>query len=230
MELIPNLHLIEGQRSNIYLWLGDGGPIMVDAGMPNDRKKIIKFMAEIGLDLAELKAIFVTHADLDHAGAAATIQAQSGATVYAGSETAGLLQQGKSPKHMQWPVQFVVDHFMSYPKIPAEVIQIVGDGDTVLDLGDWQALATPGHTMDHFSFCSNVNGILFAGDALSTRDDRLQATPKRITADWNAAVESARRLLLLHPAIIACGHGRPFMNHDASIPMTLYRELGQRTG
>ena len=230
MELIPDLHIIEGQRSNIYLWLGDGGPIMIDAGMPNDVDTIVNYLAGIDLDITELEAIFVTHADLDHAGAAATIQAQSGATIYAGSETAGLLQQGKSPKHMQWLVQFVIDHFMSYPKIPAEAIQIVGDGETVLERGDWQALATPGHTLDHFAFCSNLNGILFAGDALNTRDDRLQSTPRRITADWRAAVESARRLLLLHPAVIACGHGQPFMDYDASLPMMLYRELGQETG
>ena len=227
MELIPYLHLIEGRRSNIFLWLGDGGPLMIDAGMPNDEGRIVDYMVSIGLEVGDLEAIFVTHADLDHAGAAAAIQAQSGATVYAGAETAGLLQTGKSPKHMPWLVQFVIDHFMSYPKIPTEVIEIVADGDTVLEHGTWQALATPGHTLDHFAFCSNLSGILFAGDALNTRDDRLKSTPKRITADWPAALESARRLLLLHSAIIACGHGRPFMNHEANDPLALYRELGQ---
>ena len=230
MELIPNLHMIEGQRSNIYLWLGDGGPIMVDAGMPNDKDKIVRYIAEIGLKLAELKAIFITHADLDHAGSAASIQAQSGATVYAGFETATFLKKGKSPKHMPLLVQLVIDHLMSYPRLPSGILQIVGDTDTVLDSSDWQALATPGHTLDHFSFYSPANGILFAGDALSTRDDRLQGTPKRITADWNAAIDSAKRLLLFHAATIACGHGRPFINYDANIPIMLYRELDQETG
>jgi len=230
MELIPNLHMIEGQRSNIYLWLGDGGPILVDAGMPNDRDKIVSYIAEIGLKLAELKAIFITHADLDHAGSAASIQAQSGATVYAGSETATFLKKGKSPNHMPLLVQLVIDQFMSYPRLPSEVLQIVGDTDTVLESFDWQALATPGHTLDHYAFYSPTYGILFAGDALSTRGDRLQGTPKRITADWNAAIDSAKRLLLLHAATIACGHGRPFINYDANIPIMLYRELDQETG
>lgn len=227
MELIPNLHLIEGSRSNIYLWLGNGGPLMVDAGMPKDKDKIIDYLAHIDLDLTEIKAIFLTHADLDHVGAAAFIQARSEAIVYAGSETAELIQRGKSPKHMKWLVQFVIDHFMSYPHMPAESIQVIGDNDNLLEDGIWQALATPGHTTDHFSLYSSVNGILFAGDALNTREDRLQSTPARITADLSAAAISARRLLLLHPAVIACGHGRPLMDYDASVLMMLYRELGE---
>jgi glyoxylase-like metal-dependent hydrolase (beta-lactamase superfamily II) len=36
MELLPNLHWIEGRTSNFYLWTGDQGLMLVDAGMPGD--------------------------------------------------------------------------------------------------------------------------------------------------------------------------------------------------
>ena len=226
MEIVPYLHLISGQRSNIYLWLGDGGPLMVDAGMPKDQKAIISYLSKISLPVTALKAIFITHADLDHIGAAAAVQTQSGAKLYCGSLTATLLQNGKFPKHMPWLVQFIIDNFMSYEPVSEAAVQLLVDGESMVESSDWQALASPGHTMDHFSLYSKVNGILFAGDALSTRDNRLQCTPKRITADWGEAVSSARRLLVRHPGVFACGHGEPFVNYEASDVMSLYRELG----
>ncbi len=93
------------------------------------------------------------------------------------------------------------------------------------ELGDWRALATPGHSPDHYSFASETYGILFAGDALNTRGGRLQNSQKRATADPEAARESALRLLRLHPALIACGHGRPTLAQDAADLMTLQRQL-----
>jgi glyoxylase-like metal-dependent hydrolase (beta-lactamase superfamily II) len=83
-------------------------------------------------------------------------------------------------------------------------------------LGDLQPLAAPGHTLDHYAFFSPSTGVLFAGDALNTRDDRLQLTPKRITADLPAARRTARRLLDLHPTLFACGHGSPLKQPDTT--------------
>lgn len=225
MELIPNLHLIQGGRSNIYLWLGEGGPLLIDSGMPNDGAIIETYLQEIGVALDSIKAIFITHTDVDHAGSVSRLQAKSGARVYASAEAAKLLTKGKSPKHMPRLVQLFIDVFMKYKPVPVEVIRIVEDNEVFREDSDWRAIATPGHTMDHISFYSITNGILFAGDALNTRDNRLGSTEKRITADWEAAVRSAKRLLVLHPAVIACGHGKPFVNYEAAAILILYREL-----
>ena len=43
-------------------------------------------------------------------------------------------------------------------------------------------LAAPGHAPEQTAFYSPAAGVLFAADALNTRDDRLQLTPRRITA------------------------------------------------
>ncbi len=225
MKLSGNLHWLEGQRSNVYLWEGENGLMLVDTGMPGDAKAILSYVQEIGHQPASITTILITHADTDHAGSAAELQAVSGATIYAGAQTAELLTQGKSPKHLPRVMQFVIDHFMGYSPVSAEGVQVVNDGTTVPEEGDWQAVATPGHTLDHNSYYSDAYGILFAGDALNTRDARLQNTPGRITADVEAARRSAMRLLRFHPAIIACGHGRPFKDYDAKDLMALYRDL-----
>lgn len=228
MELLPDLHLIEGQRSNIYVWEGQNGLVVIDSGSPGDVKAILEYVEAIDHQASDLVAIFITHADIDHAGSAAALQAYSGARVYAGAETAELLSQGKSPDHMPRVVQFILDHFMSYSPVDPEVIQVVTDGENLDELVDFQVLATPGHTLDHYSMSSDVHGILFAGDALNTRGGRLKNTPKRISADYHAACLSAMGLLKLHPAVFACGHGQPLENHDASDIMTLYRQLEQQ--
>ena len=198
---------------------------MVDAGMPGDVKRIDRYLGKIGRDVSDIRAILISHADYDHAGSVAVVQERSGAAVYAGSESAGLLSQGKSPKHMPAPVQFVVDRFFTYRPVPAEAIKIVSDGEQIEELGDWRALATPGHCPDHHAFASEAHGILFAGDALNTRGGRLQNSQKRVTADPEAARQSALRLLRLHPAVIACGHGKPTLSHKAEDLMALQREL-----
>ena len=225
MELLPRLHWIEGRASNIYLWQEDAGLLLVDSGMPGDTKKILAYISEAGFQPGDVMAILITHADADHAGGAAELSDRCQAPVYTSSATAELLVSGKSPKHLPRVIQFIADQFMGYNPVAAEKIQIIEDGQSPPDLDGWQILATPGHCSDHHSFCSPVHGILFAGDALNTRGDRLQLSNRFITADQATARQSARRLLRLTPAVFACGHGRPMIDHNAEDVMMLFHEL-----
>ncbi len=226
MELLPGIHWIQGKRSNIYLWERESDLILVDTGMPGDAGKVKQAIHEIGRQPGDLSTILITHADADHAGSSAELQAESGATIYASKATAELLREGKSPKHMPRVMQFIVNNFMGYPSLPSEVIHTIAEGEVVPGIDEIEVLATPGHTLDHLSFYNPVQGILFAGDALNTNGDQLNITRKRITADQEAARLSAMKLLRLHPATIACGHGRPMISHDANALMMLYRQLG----
>jgi glyoxylase-like metal-dependent hydrolase (beta-lactamase superfamily II) len=64
--------------------------------------------------------------------------------------------------------------------------------------------------------------VFFAGDALNTRNGRINPSPKRITADREAANQSAIRLLQLTPAVLACGHGAPLTNHSSQDLMAAF--------
>ena len=225
MEVLPKLHWIEGRASNVYLWQDEAGLLMVDTGLPGDTKTILAYIDQLGFQPADVMAIFITHADGDHAGGAAELGDRCQAPVYTGSATAELLKAGKSPKHLPRAIHFVADLFMGYKPVAADGIQSVEDGESPPDLDEWFIMATPGHCADHHVFCSPVHGILFAGDALNTRGDRLQLSNKFINADQAAARKSARRLLQLAPAVFACGHGRPKFDHNAEEVMMLYQEL-----
>ncbi len=226
-EVVPNVYRLAAGDVNLYLCEEADGLTLVDCGTPKNQTLVWDVIAELGRHRSDLKQILVTHADYDHAGSLAAIQAGSGGKVYTGTKTAVLLQSGKSPKHMPWPIQFVLNTFMRFKSVSAEVIEIVGDGDILPFMDGIQVLATPGHTMDHHSFYSATHGILFTGDALNTRDGRLQSTPKRITANQEAARQSAIRLLELTPSAIACGHGDPSVNHNSSDLMKLFNQLRQ---
>lgn len=226
MELLPNLHWIEGRASNVYLWSDEDGLILVDSGMPGDAKKILHYVGQLGHQPADIKAILVTHADIDHVGAVAAIQKESQAPVLTGRETAGWLLKGKSPPHLPRLAQFFSNLLFGFKPLTAEIITILDETGPLPDILDgWQMIATPGHTNDHHSFYLQRAGILFAGDALNTRGGTLNLTPDRITFDGLAARHSAQRLVRLNPAVIACGHGRPLHEHSAEDLFQLFRQL-----
>lgn len=225
MHPLADVHLIAGRGSNLYLCTDDQGLALIDAGFPGDQWRVLARLEQLGYQPQQLTRILITHADIDHVGSLAALQEVSGATVYAGAETAVFLRSGRSPAHMPRPVQAVLDAFVRARTVPPQMITTFEDGDVLPVLGGLRALATPGHTLDHFSFYAPARGILFAGDALNTRDGRLQRTPPRITADGEAANSSAIRLLQLAPAVIACGHGPPSDDHDMDDLMALFNQL-----
>lgn len=226
MEFIPNVHWLDA-GGNLYLAIDPPNIILVDTGMPKKQKAIFSLLKKLGYQPSDLTHILVTHADIDHIGSLAVVQATSGAQVYAGDATAKLITQGKFPKHLPLFAQWILDTFMKYDPVSAEVITTFMDGETVPLLGGLQVMATPGHTIDHFSFFSPAWGILFAGDALDTRNGRINLTRPLITADKTAARQSAIRLLQLSPAVIACGHGKPSTNHTADQLMKIFNTLRQ---
>ncbi|HET6444104.1 MAG TPA: MBL fold metallo-hydrolase [candidate division Zixibacteria bacterium] len=228
MEVIANLHWIKGLFSNIFLWKDEEELILVDTGQPGDARRISNYLSEIGKSVSDITSILITHADYDHAGTVATMHKQSGAPVFTSMKTAELLVVGKSPEHMPGPIQFLLNTIFRYQPLPASAIRVVDDGETITDKSQWRLLATPGHSPDHHSFWSPVHSLLFAGDALSTRGNQLKCSPKRNTADMAAARRSAMKLLLLTPAVFACGHGPPIHDHSSDQLFMLYRELEEQ--
>jgi glyoxylase-like metal-dependent hydrolase (beta-lactamase superfamily II) len=211
----PEIHWLEG-AGNVYLYTSDDGLALIDCDRPGRAGVILDYVRRLGHEPSAIKQIVITHADWDHAGSAAALQAATGATVYAGAMTASLLQKGKSPRHLPRAIQFLIDRFAGYAPLPATAITIVADGQRLPLPYPLQPLASPGHTPDHFSFVDRTRGILFAGDALNTRGGQLGLARALITNDVTAAHRSARRLLQQTPSLFACGHGPPLQGHSAT--------------
>ncbi|MCA9940557.1 MAG: MBL fold metallo-hydrolase [Anaerolineales bacterium] len=207
MEVFPNVHWLDLGASNVYLLTGPDGLTLVDTGMPRQTGKILAYAEQLGHAPTDLRRILITHADIDHAGSMAALVQATGAEVYASRATADLLRQGRSPEHMPRLMQFLTNHFFRYK--PVARVTVLEDGDELSCLGGTRIIYTPGHTLEHHSFYSPSTGVLLVGDALSTRDDQLNLSPTRVTADIALAQQTAQHLLSLAPNLFACGHGKP---------------------
>ncbi len=227
MQVQSDIVCITGRASNMFLIEEDHGLVLIDCGMPREKARVASAVADLGYALSDIHTILITHADVDHVGSLAAIQAKSGATVYAGRATADHLIHGTQPQHLPRVMQWLANLAIRLPRISAEIIHIFADGDELPILGGLQVLATPGHTPDHHSFYSPSRGILFAGDAISTRNDTLNPSPKRITADQRQADLSVIKLLELAPAVFACGHGTPMQGHSMDDTMQLFNSVRQ---
>lgn len=210
MELFPNVHCLNLRFVNVYLCVDGGEVTMIDAGIPRQTAKVLRYLQKLGLPPQSLKQILITHADIDHVGSLAELVKMTGAKVLASAGTATLLHQGTSPDRpslIPYWMQRIARQLMRYQ--PISQVQIIQNGQVLPYFGGITVLATPGHTSDHHSFYSPNTGILFTGDALNSRHNHLNRTPPQITVDQNAADQSAQRLLELNPTFMACGHGIP---------------------
>jgi len=226
-EIQPDVYWLEGKAVNVYLAVEADGLTLVDTGMPKSEGAVLTAVSELGYQPADLKRILITHADVDHAGSAAAIQAATGATVFASEPTAVFLQNGRSPEHMPRLIHWLSNLFFKYQTVPSSALQVFRAGDVLPVLGGLEVIATPGHTLEHHSFYRLSTGLLFTGDALNTRNGRLQSSPPRITADKEAARQSAHRLLERKPSVFACGHGTPLADPDGKNSARLLEELAQ---
>ncbi len=152
MEIRHNVHLIQGRASNFYLCIDQDGLTLIDAGMPKEQHLLFDLLDELGYRPQQLVRILITHADIDHAGSLAAIQSASGATVHAGKQTAKFLRLGKSPNHLPRVVQWISNTFIKYQAVSESCLQVLNNGDVLPVLNGLVALATPGHTDEHFSF------------------------------------------------------------------------------
>ena len=169
-------------------------------------------LAALSCRPTELKKIAITHADLDHAGRLASLQAVSGAEVIAHATEAERLS------HDSWralpgnrgtvnPVASIAGMLSArWPPHPVCATRLVQDGDEIG--GGWIAVATPGHTPGHTSYFHPGLRTLIAGDALgSIRKGQMRTPQPMFTEDCEVAARSVRRLAELEPEVICFGHG-----------------------
>ena len=100
-----------------------------------------------------------------------------------------------------------------FQRVQAPLTRTLSDGDTV---GSLRVVAAPGHTPGHIALFDPRDRSLIAGDAFQTAGGVAVAGvlrplfPLPALATWHllTALESACRLLDLHPSRLAVGHGQ----------------------
>ena len=211
-----------------YLIVADTVTI-VDCGFPDYRDQLPRALAELGRPLDSVGAVVLTHYHSDHVGAAERIRHETGATVYVPARDAEGVRTGKVPlpgglARSLWRPRVV--RYMAHAALnggarirPVTEFRAYEDGEILTAATGLRVVGTPGHTAGHCSLLLESAGVLFAGDALATFDffsGRTGPRLVRFNEDVLQARASLSRLESLDAAIIAVGHGNPFVGTPAA--------------
>jgi len=95
VKIIDNVFIVPGVVANPYIIVDADGLTVIDAGLPQDGKKILAYIASLGKSARDVKRIIITHADIDHFRGLAALQKASGARTYASRIEADAIARGR---------------------------------------------------------------------------------------------------------------------------------------
>jgi glyoxylase-like metal-dependent hydrolase (beta-lactamase superfamily II) len=216
IQVADNIYrLFAGITANQYLIAEPDGISLVDTGLPGSHRLILQSIKQLGYSHQDLKFIFLTHADPDHSGAAAELRRRTPACIVISAIELDGLRNGKMTRKL---LQSTFEGFvfnLTLPLFPVngvEADEVAEDGDVFPVLGGLRAFASPGHTPGHFSYYSDREGVLFAGDAIRCRGKNVTPYLGDSTYDKDTACSSFERLMALKPRLICSGHSCSLVN------------------
>lgn len=211
------LHPIRTSMATIFLIVHEGRCVLVDTGLELDAPRVLAAVRKLSQG-AEPLAIFLTHAHVDHAGAAKRLREAWRCPVVAPSLEADWLREGI--RHVP-PAIAPGGHWMRWaarvyrgPRLPAFEPDVLHTLEDPWDWSEWgfpvQTLATPGHSPGHVSLVSPGEWVV-TGDALASSP----VQPDRpgigiLGEDLGQMWRSARALEALDVPIFWPSHGKPF--------------------
>jgi glyoxylase-like metal-dependent hydrolase (beta-lactamase superfamily II) len=168
---------------NAYLFAHDKELALFDTGlnMSGSYETLEKDLIDAGLDINNIRHVFLTHVHTDHCGIAGLLQKNTGAKIYL-SRTAFeeyqhfrqpdsaikqlrnfYSRQGMSPQQ----IDLVIEEYKYIRNIITEfnTDSYLQDNES-LEFGDWkfEVIFTPGHAAGHVCFFFREKGFLLAGD------------------------------------------------------------------
>lgn len=104
---------------NCYLLAGEDGFILIDTGMPHQRKQIEQALTQKGCSSRNLRLIILTHGDIDHCGNAAYFRQAFQAEIAMHRDDCGMVEFGDMFWNRRKPnffLRWAVGRFFSLSK------------------------------------------------------------------------------------------------------------------
>lgn len=191
--------------SNVGLWNGPEGTVLIDSGNDSDAgRRILRSLEGAERTLA---AVFLTHSNADHSGGASFLASRAKVPVYASRIEAALCADpilepsfvcGGFP-----PAELRNKFFMASP---CAALPLSEDGTLPPQLLGAEVLPLPGHFYSQCGFL--CDGVLFAGDALFGPAS-IQKHPVFFVYDVAAFLASLDRISASGARLAVPSHGVP---------------------
>ncbi|MCH9721980.1 MAG: MBL fold metallo-hydrolase [Actinomycetia bacterium] len=220
-QVTERVHLVQTDLVNWTIVTADTGVMLIDAGFPGSRDDVLTSLRTLGYSPADVRAILLTHAHIDHLGSAIWLARTHDTPVYCHAGEVGhakreylqqvspaaLISQAWRPRWLAWSLQVARRGGLVRDGIP-------GTGALTEDIaaglpGRPVPVPTPGHTSGHCSYL--VDGVLVAGDALITGHPLARHSgPQLLPSMFNHSDPDCRRSL---EALSATGAGMLIPGH-----------------
>ena len=223
-EIAPGVFRLGNRFVNWWLVADDDGCTIVDAGL---RKHFAQLESVLGELDTEVRAILLTHADVDHIGVAEKLRREHKAPVYVHSSEEAAATGDPRPVPAEFAANmwraWVRDTAAAYvkdgalkPEFLASVEPLV-DGVRLDAPGGPTVIHCPGHTPGSCAFHLPERGVVFTGDALvtvnpATGERGPQLMPEFDNVDHDAALRSLDGLEATGAEVVLTGHGEPWLD------------------
>ena len=212
-QMAPDVWWLHGSRgSNVFAIEGEAGLVLIDTGFASSLRGIVE-----DIDLlrrgGRVSHVLLTHAHVDHAGAAAAIRARYGAVIAAGAGDCALntadeavLREpiGRSHRRRRF-VRWLLGRSSAVP-VEVRIDEILVGERMIAGL---LAIPVPGHTPGSYCYVLEDRGVAFVGDLVISHDHGLSRPMMMANADDRLYLDSLRAFASRAPDIGCPGHGRP---------------------
>ncbi|QDY86349.1 MBL fold metallo-hydrolase [Paenibacillus polymyxa] len=203
MEISKGVEMLQldfhGNKIHPILLRDQEMAVLVDTGFPGQIEDLRAAMEKAGVSFNKLKAVILTHQDVDHIGSLPEILQECGNNIK-------VYAHELDKPYIQGELPLLKDsHLENPPKGKVDVTLI--DGQELPFCVRIQIIHTPGHTPGHISLYLEQSKILIAGDSMYCADGILAGIHAPTTPDMNAARLSLKKYLELDIASVVCYHG-----------------------
>jgi glyoxylase-like metal-dependent hydrolase (beta-lactamase superfamily II) len=223
MRLAPSLHRLGASSLvNSYLIEGGGKVTIIDAGLPGHWRDLVDELRTIGRSLDDIKALLLTHGDVDHVGFAERLRREHDVPVFVGAADAAEARgdvpkpaASRDPMRLRPMLGFLL-YGLTHGGLRRTPIKEVTPihGATTLDVpGAPVVVPLPGHTPGSMAYLVPMVDAIFMGDAMTTRSVTTGIVGPALgpfTVDPKKALDSLDALDGLQASFVLPGHGGPW--------------------
>jgi glyoxylase-like metal-dependent hydrolase (beta-lactamase superfamily II) len=224
IEVADDVFLVHGTEVN-WILVREGDSItLIDAGYPGDRQRVEESIRVIGRQPEDVHAILLTHAHVDHMGAANHLRDRYGVPTF----TDEVEVRHARRDHLEQANAFDIAANIWRPGVAPWLARVVRVGaakrvsipsaepfphDGPLDMpGRPVPVPTRGHTSGHTAYHLPAVGAIVTGDELVTGHGVLKGRGPRVLPGYFSHGDPATALAALEGVdadLILPGHGEP---------------------